>query len=238
MRQESEQRLSSSRTIGARPFFRAPVATPPRRAAGGGSDGATLDRDAWSRLLAFLELTHADGPGTGYERVHDRLVRFFAGKGTTHAEELADATLDRVARKLSQGRAPDIRNPIGYVLGVARLVWLESVKLEVARRHRLDNYAATRPDAGELRQTELNVALLDRCLAELSTEERALLIHYYEGRGQARIETRQALVRNLGLNPGLLRTRVHRLRAQLGRRVSELQSSALGELLPVAAPTV
>jgi DNA-directed RNA polymerase specialized sigma24 family protein len=185
-------------------------------------EGAALDRDAWRRLLGFLELTCPNGSGTAYERVRERLVRFFRAKGVTHAEELADATFDRVARKLSGEKVIDIRNPIGYVLGVARLIWLESVKLEVARRHRLDHYDVVHTDAAEARETEQNSAILERCLGELSAEERALLLDYYQGRGQSRIERRQALVRNLGLNPGLLRTRVHRLRAQLGRRVHEV----------------
>jgi hypothetical protein len=234
---------SMSNANGNGPCYRAPLATAtpaPRRAitirtadgrelaaeapAGGHvSDGEALDRNAWTRLLSFLEITTPESAGNAYEKTHERLVRFFKAKGSTHAEELADATLDRVARKLSREAIVDVRNPLGYVLGVARLIWLERVKLEVSQRHRLGHYEATHmTDADESRKVEQHVAILDRCLAEMTDEERALLIRYHQGRGQARIATRQELVQSLGLNPGLLRTRVHRLRAQLGRRVNEM----------------
>ena len=198
-----------------------------RRDAANDTSATPLDGQAWSRLLSFLAHTQSQFPGSAYERAHERLVRFFRGKGSMHAEELADATFDRVACKLGREALADVRNPVGYVLGVARLVWLESVKLEVARRRRLEHYAAlfTRDDDGDAQKHERDVALLDRCLGELPAEQRCLLLHYYRGQGQARITRRQDLVRELHLNPGMLRTRVHRLRAQLERRVNELRQA-------------
>jgi DNA-directed RNA polymerase specialized sigma24 family protein len=221
------------RSIASHPFLRGPsdgAPLPMHRGitlrVAGEPGGEALDRDAWSRLLSFLAITQARSPGAAYERVHERLVRFFRAKGSMHAEELADATFDRVAEKLGRETLVDVRNPVGYVLGVARLIWLEYVKLEMAQRRRLDNYAVTcASDDDEMATTERDVALLDHCLAELPADQRTLLIHYYRGRGQARIARRQELVRELQLNPGLLRTRVHRLRAQLERRVNELRAA-------------
>jgi DNA-directed RNA polymerase specialized sigma24 family protein len=194
--------------------------------AGHVADDHPLDRDAWTRLLSFLEIIQPGPAGRAYERTRERLVRFFKTRSTTHAEELADATLDRVARKLARETIVDVRNPMGYVLGVARLIWLERIKSEVSQRNRHGHYEETRMiDAEDAHELERNTAILDRCLAEMPAEERALLLSYHQGRGQARIAHRQELVQNLGLNPGLLRTRVHRLRAQLGRRVDEMLSA-------------
>jgi DNA-directed RNA polymerase specialized sigma24 family protein len=241
---------SQLRAIGTRPFFRGPagvaassphreltirtaggrtlatVPAPAATAAPAAAEGEALDQDAWTRLLSFLTGNRPERAGSVYGQLHDRLVRYFRSKGSTHAEELADATLDRVARKLSRETTLEIANPTGYVLGVARLIWLERVKLEVGQRHRLDNHEATRSDENddEKRERERQSALLERCLGELPAAEREMLLRYYEGRGQARIATRQALVAAGGLNPGLLRTRVCRLRAQLGRRVHALMA--------------
>jgi DNA-directed RNA polymerase specialized sigma24 family protein len=217
-------RVTQNRSFAAYPLLQRHAAndtTPPAPCA------TALDGEAWARLLSFLALSQSQFPGAAYERVHERLVRFFRGKGSMHAEELADATFDRVACKLGREALAEVRNPIGYVLGVAKLIWLESVKLEVARRRRLDHYAAlfTRDDDGDAHKLERDVALLDRCLAELPADQRLLLLNYYRGQGQARITRRQDLVRELRLNAGMLRTRVHRLRAQLERRVNQLRQT-------------
>jgi DNA-directed RNA polymerase specialized sigma24 family protein len=217
---------SAPNACASQPFFRAPLAAAaPSPRSGGGvaavSDGE--DRDAWAKLLSFLPRTHGDGPGSAYERAHKRLVRFFRARGATHAEELADATFDRVARKL-RSETLAVHNPSGYLLGMARRIWLEQVKLEVSQRHRLGHYQATHmhDDHDDTRARERHGAILDRCLGELAPEQRSLLMSYYQGRGQVRITGRQDLVRSLGMNPGMLRTRVHRLRARLSRRAHEL----------------
>jgi DNA-directed RNA polymerase specialized sigma24 family protein len=188
---------------------------------------AALDRDAWARLLSFLELVGPASAAHAYERTRERLVRYFKTKGTTHAEELADATLDRIARKLSGEGRVDIRNPMGYVVGVARLIWLERVKAEMSQRARAGHYEESRITAAhDAPELERNVAILDHCLSELPDDERELLLSYHEGRGRARIAHRQELGHARGLPPGLLRTRIHRLRVLLSRRVDELASSS------------
>jgi hypothetical protein len=137
-----------------------------------------------------------------------------------------------VARTLGGDRTLHIRNRMGYVLGVARLIWLERVKAEMSQRGRHGHYETTRMhDAEEAPIIERNVAILDRCLCELTDDDRALLLGYHEGRGRARIARRQRLGQDLGINAGLLRTRIHRLRVQVGRRADELLGAH--EALPV-----
>src|SRR5260370_28127819 len=55
---------------------------------------------AWRRLLSFLAKGD-DNEGPAYERTRSRLIEFFSSKGAINAEELADATLDRLPPKLS-----------------------------------------------------------------------------------------------------------------------------------------
>ena len=187
-----------------------------------------LARVGWQRLLPFLardqEPSRNHASGGEYEVVRGKLLKFFRSKGALHGEELADETFDRVARKLADDRLGDVRNSTGYVLGVARLVWLEAVKHDVLRRTRLDNWEATRERSSpstiaQLLQREVDLAVLDRCLGELGADARTLLLDYYAHEGRARIETREALVQRFGSNPGRLRVRVHRLRIQLELRL-------------------
>lgn len=189
---------------------------------------ATMDA-AWRRLLAFVAEGRAD-QGAAYERVRARLVQFFAAKGELNAEELADATFDRLVHKLTDELVAEVRSPIGYVLRFARFIHLERIKSEVVRRQRLEALPPEETDpaeqAWEERRHAARLALLERCLGELPAAERALLVSYYTHDGRARIASRQKMSRELGINPALLRTRVSRLRVELDRRVRALADEA------------
>lgn len=188
-----------------------------------GDAECALDRDGWQLLLAFLAQGCSTSMGSCYEQARRRLIRFFSAKGATNCEDLTDITFDRVARKLAAAQAPcDVNSPIGYVLAVARLIWLEAVRREISCRTRLENHESTRTKDADDLEHEQSLELFERCLDELSPDERDLLTDYYWGRGQARIDRRSALMRKLALNPGLLRTRIHRLRAQIRSRARTL----------------
>jgi DNA-directed RNA polymerase specialized sigma24 family protein len=194
------------------------------------AEGAEVDRDRWEKLLAFLEATHPRCAGTAYEALRGKLVRFFRFKGSTQPEELADVTFDRMARKLVNEPDIQIPNPTNYMMGVARLVWLETIKRESSQRIKLNNYNATGDeDDSHAREQEQNMAILERVLAELDPEERDLLLRYYRGLGQDRIQGRQSMLREMGIKSGLLRARIHRLRLRLEKRVEQILS-ADGEL--------
>jgi DNA-directed RNA polymerase specialized sigma24 family protein len=62
---------------------------------------------------------------------------------------------------------------------------------------------------------EARLDCLDRCLGELPVETRDLVLRYYQGEGGGRVGDRRALAAQLGVAPGTLRIRLHRLRARL-----------------------
>lgn len=176
-----------------------------------------LEREALSTLLVFLGRGREDG--AAFERMRQRLIRFFHWKGAAEAESLADEVLDRVARKLAGGVKIERDDPAAYVLGVARLVYLEAVKREARARRQLDRAAAAGeaapPDPGE----EARLHALEACLGRMSGEERALVLDYHREAGQAGIDRRQALARERGIAVNALRIRIHRLRQRLARCV-------------------
>jgi DNA-directed RNA polymerase specialized sigma24 family protein len=179
----------------------------------------------WRRLLRFLAQGQID-EGVAYERARNRLVRFFAVRGELTADELADATFDRLVAKLTDEVAAEVRSPISYVLRFAHFIHLERVNGHGTRRGRLQ---ALQPEEGnpaegayeEHHHTE-RLELVERCLNNLRPAQRALLVSYYEHDGRARIVWRQQMSRDLGINPTLLRTRVSRLRIAFERRVRAL----------------
>ena len=190
----------------------------------------TLNSASFDKLLAELD-TDRNSAGSLYEQLRLRLVRFFDWHGCAFADELADETLDRVARRLAEGEL--VLNLPSYCFGVARrLLW------EVLGQHGLQPalwmpknhaqnlaeerfYMAARLRSQESRACELQFACLEVCLQQLAPADRELLLQYYETDACTRMDQRAALAARLGISLNTLRVRVYRLREQLKRRFSE-----------------
>lgn len=168
-------------------------------------------------ITALVEWLDGDGDRSGdaYVALHRRLVAYFSRKGCRNAEELADETLTRVARRLREEGSITGVGPAQYCYIVARYVFLESLR-DPAR-------AAVVP-ASELPQSqpvnspnsdEQLLAALDDCLGALPQDDRALLLEYYSGPSEQRIATRKALASRLGVTSNALTIRACRLRERV-----------------------
>lgn len=169
---------------------------------------------AFDRLLACLDPDRARA-GVRYEDLRRALVRFFQWRGVPGAEDRADETFDRVARRLDEGVA--IANPGGYCYEVARLVAHEAHKKGAGRTTSLDprDLAATAPSADEALAHEVRLACLESCLAALPGEQRAFILDYYRGDRRGRIDLRRSLAERFGLRRDALANRAQRLRDRL-----------------------
>ena len=176
----------------------------------------TLTAEAFERLLRLLH-PERDQAAVEYERLRDRITGLFRWWGSSRASELADETLDRVARKLEEGA--EIRpGSIGaYVRGVARMVFYES-----SRQQQPDPL----PDDLELsapiteHEQSATLSCFDRCMAKFSATERRNLLRYYDDSGERTIEARRRLADELGVSTNVLRVRMHRLRDRLEQCVT------------------
>lgn len=174
----------------------------------GGRAGA--DEEGFKALLAFLERGPASA--SGYERARARLVDFFRWRGVVDAEAYADRTLDRAAAKLKAGESPTTPDPLRYLLGVARFIYLEGVKAE-ARDRAAAQAAPVPPPAPEADPVDD----LEACLEEMHPNERTLLLRYHAETGQKRIQGRKRLADELRVTLTSLRMRTFRLRQRLER---------------------
>jgi len=171
----------------------------------------TLTQPALDKLLACLSPDREEA-GARYELLRRKLVRFFECRNTEPADEHADETINRLARRLDEGQIVD--NVGAYALGVARMLCLELTKLPNAKGLQLDDSQpppATLPPA-EPEDDEPRFGCFDHCLESLSNDNRNLIMDYYQEERRAKIELRQKLADQLGIPLNALRIRAHRIR--------------------------
>ena len=185
-----------------------------------------LTRDAFDRLLALLD-SDRDRAGDRYERLRFKLVRFFEWRGSAYPEELADRTIDRVCRKITEG-SEILEDPSGYFYGVARNILRESWDDQRRKRDAVKQSASSQKTvlAAEAPAAERRFQCLDLCLAKLPPSARDLLLRYYEGEGRVKIANRLTIAREEAMSIAGLRLRVSRLRARLQKCVGTCLAQA------------
>ena len=175
---------------------------------------STLTQSAFDRLLASLDADREQA-GEKYERIRQKLVKFFECRGAPSPDDEADETISRVARRLEEGE--HVEHLPAYFYGVARLVLLECDRQQRRELTARTAAADVRPDdIGE----DPRLPCLERCLAGLPTTSQELLMSYYAADSAARIRQRQELAQRHEIPMNALRIRVHRLRVALEACVS------------------
>lgn len=183
--------------------------------------GNTLTSTAFERLLQTLD-PDRDRAAAAYEQLRERVMGLLRWWGASTPSELADETIDRVARNLEEG-ATITRGSFGaYVRGVARLVFYES--LRAAKREAVLEGDVVAPEAEQSREPAL--ACLERCLSSLADVERKLVLSYYDLQRESKAASRKKLADDLAITPVALRIRAFRIRERLERCVSACLESA------------
>ncbi|HWS56471.1 MAG TPA: hypothetical protein VN228_20200 [Pyrinomonadaceae bacterium] len=178
-----------------------------------------LTQEAFDLLLARLD-DDRERAARRYERVRQKLLKFFEWRGSALPDDEADETINRVARRIAEGA--DVYNLEAYFYGVARLVHAESLKTREREREALalaPSEAAAAEDEDE--DEEGRRACFDSCLARLSDENRDLIIEYYQDERGRKIARRKLLAERLGIPLNALRIRAHRVRVGLEACVRE-----------------
>jgi len=173
-----------------------------------------LTPEAFTKLLAILD-PDPEAAGGKYEKLRGRLVKFFECRGSFISDELADETLNRLARKINEGEEIE-KNVYALSLGIARFVFMETLKRPDNRRAEIKELAtaAAPPEPWE-EDDDLWVVCLRECLRGVSEENRELIIEYYQDEGRARIDERKMLAASLGISLNALFSRAKRTRDKL-----------------------
>jgi DNA-directed RNA polymerase specialized sigma24 family protein len=165
-----------------------------------------LRQDDFDRLLSWLD-NDRERAGLLYEKIRWRLVTILAARGCTLAEELADETIDRVARRVTDIQATYAGDKAIYFLGV-----MNNVHHEYLRRPQMPRVIETN-EGGENRE-QIHLCL-DSCLQKLAPYARQLIERYYAADRQAKIDLRKVIARELGIKASTLRLRALRIREKL-----------------------
>ena len=164
----------------------------------------------FERFLTWLD-PDPKKAGEKYLAIQAKLTRYFICRGCgVEAEQLADETITRVIRKVPEIADTYVGEPLLYFLGVARNVFSEHLKRLLVIRA---SQPPPAPVSGD--EKELLDRCLERCLKPLSQEDRDMILRYYTGERQEKIDERKKLAEERGIAPNALRIRAHRIRTQL-----------------------
>lgn len=189
---------------------------------------------AFRHFLDWLD-DGADSRGEKYLEMRRRLVAYFDRKNCVAPDDLADETLNRVARRLEEAGAIAGTAPAQYCYITAKFVFLEYLR-EGARFHTsLSELSPVEADAvlgaaaaadDEVQGKERLSAWLEECLASLTPADRDLILEYYRGEQRSKIEGRRGLAGRLRLSVNALSIRACRIRNKLELCVRERSGHA------------
>jgi DNA-directed RNA polymerase specialized sigma24 family protein len=177
-----------------------------------------LTPQAFRRLLDWLD-EEAKSDGRTYLEMRQRLVAYFDRKSCSAPDELADETLNRVARRLEEEGTIEAETRSKYCYIVARFVFMEYLRKARTESRTLDDIrrypSATSGGDKERERKEKLLECLDRCIGELESSQRELILRYYVGKERVKIENRRSLAQALGITVNALSIRACRIRDKL-----------------------
>jgi DNA-directed RNA polymerase specialized sigma24 family protein len=180
----------------------------------------TLTQEAFDAFLTSLA-EDRESAGERYLEIRSNLIKFFEWRGGPYPEDHADETINRIAKRVYEKE--DVRNPAGYYLGVARMILFEINRTRVKQDQTLKELteAASKSNVGE---SESRIDCLRHCLRRLSTDNRELILQYYNGEKREKIDRRKRLADQLGIPAKTLRMRAVRIREHLRHSVENCSS--------------
>jgi DNA-directed RNA polymerase specialized sigma24 family protein len=176
-----------------------------------------LTATAFERLLQTLD-PDRERAAAAYERLRESISGLMFWWGARTPSELADETIDRVARKLEEGAKIREGSLGAYVRGVARLVFYEASRRPGHEVPLSDSRELAAPEPGD--NAEPALVCLDGCLSSITLDERKLVLRYYDLEKSGKADARRRLASEVGISTSALRIRTFRLRERLERCVS------------------
>lgn len=170
----------------------------------------------WQALLSALHRT-----GIEYADLHRVVTAFFIGRRCgADSEDLADATLDRVAKKCNRGET--IQNFASYSISTADKVYKEYCRDREKFRAALRELSYLNRDVDQLeKDIDVRRECQKMCIKRLSLPDHQLVVDYY-----VTGKDRSAFAAELGIPLATLRTRIHRLNLRIAKCVQNCRQLA------------
>lgn len=165
-----------------------------------------LSQESFDLLLAWLS-PDREQAGQRYEEIRTRLIKIYTTRGCWDADELADETINRVARKLVEVKDSYTGDPALFFYGFVNHIYLEYLRRKPAP------IPPSMPRMSE--EDEARFRCLEECFEKLDSETRDLVLEYYRGEKTAKINHRREFADRLGIAPNALRLRAFRARAMI-----------------------
>src|ERR1044072_5287991 len=150
----------------------------------------SLTERALRQFLDWLD-EGADSGGEKYLEMRSRLLSYFDRKNCLSPDDLADETLNRVARRLEEEGAIANTPPARYCYIVAKFVFLEYLRQSEHSQESFDELSGARHAASNLvapfepddprENREKMLDCLEHCLQDLGPDSRELIFQYYRG---------------------------------------------------------
>lgn len=182
----------------------------------------TTTGSAFQRLLRWLD-GETNSEGQKYLEMRRRLVAYFDRKCCKAPDDLADETLNRVARRLEEENVSEGQDPAKYCYIVARFVFLEYLRAsrqEDALANDLTREATSSFDQSQ-EERDIMLSCLEGCINRLDPEGRQIIVGYYVGKEREKIENRRSLAQTFGITSNALSIRACRIRSKLEKCVRE-----------------
>jgi RNA polymerase sigma factor (sigma-70 family) len=179
-------------------------------------------------------------PGERYEEIRRRLIKLFEWRGCRDSDDLADATIDRVANLIGAGREILAKDSFSFFYGVAQNIlreyWANKERKKIPLEE-LSNWEERptkeqSPAAADSTEIERIHECLDNCSSRLSESDRTLIIDYYIGERSVKIARRKHMADELRITPNALRIRAYRIREELETCVAGCTGSSEEEAQP------
>lgn len=180
------------------------------RAMAKGKREGQLTASSFDLLLSKLGDKPSEA-GLRYERLRGRLIFFFLRRLLPGPEDLADETIDRLVRRLTEGE--EISSIEAYSLGIARFVAQEQTTLIVreitpSKKFWENIWAPDLTKDDEALDHSLRLDAMEQCLALLPPPDIQLLRDYYLVEGGSKIEARRLLAERNAITSGALRKKI------------------------------
>jgi len=187
-----------------------------------------ITKAQFDKMLAWLD-SDREAAGQKYEEIRRSLINIFNWGGCYEAEDLADEVVNIVLLKSVNFFDSYTGDPALYFYGIAKNLIKQCRRRENVRVSQTEKtiekaeHATQSPvhpsPLAEVKEAERRDECLTRCMNELEPDDAQLVIAYYRGTGQQRIDNRRRLAEELGLAPATLRVKLHRIREPLEKCV-------------------